>query len=283
MKALIYSVLASTLLVSCGTSVGLVQYVPARVNLGSGSVVQVSSRGHYPLARELSTATTRALADGGYYRATETGSMPWGGQPAIVWDVDKGYTDDDGYSSIRVHVNVYDSSRSIVYSDSYSESVKVSRSLAERERDRERDKKHNRWSSSSYRDYDNSYDYRWMADRMAKDVVRCLTPRKETYYETVDTDQKKNPLLLQAARMLASGNADAAEALARQARQTVPGDPENEYLLGLVERSRKNYAASNAHFQAAHNMAPDSKYADGIRKNSELQGNEAAYRAQMGR
>lgn len=121
-----------------------------------------------------------------------------------------------------------------------------------------------------------------MARRMADDVVNRMIPREETYYVSVDTDEKKNPLLLQAARMLESGNADAAESLARQARQAVPNDPENEFVLGVVARCRKNYAASDAHFRAAQRMAPDSKYAEALSKNSELQHNEAAYRAQMG-
>lgn len=82
--------------------------------------------------------------------------------------------------------------------------------------------------------------------------------------------------------MLVSGNADAAESMARQALHAVPTDPENEFVLVLAERSRKNYAASDAHFRAAHSMAPDSRYAEAIRKNSEFQRNEAAYRAQVG-
>lgn len=278
MKAWIYAIytIAACLLVSCGTSVGLPEYLPANVNLGSGKVVQVAASGHYALARELSSATTRALTNSGYYRATESGSMPWGGQPAVVWDIDKSYPDEEGYSDIRVHVNVYDSSRSVVYSDSFSEYVKDHRGRAEKKHDR--DKRHH-FGDLDAGDY---YDYRYMARRMAEDVVNRMTPRKSKYYVSVNTDGKKNPLLLQAAKMLDSGNASAAESLARQARQAVPNDPENEFVLGLVDRSRKNYAASNAHFRAAHNMAPDSKYAEAISKNSELQRNEAAYRAQVG-
>ena len=271
----VFYMVAACLLVSCGTYVSLPEYVPASVNLGAGKVVQVAASGHYPLARELTSATTQALVNSGYYRATDAGAMPWGGQPAVIWRIDRSHPNEDGYSDIRVDVNVYDSSRSVVYSDSFSRYVKDHRGHSERNRDRE--KKH-RHRALDYSDY----DYRYMAQSMAEDVVERMIPRKSTYYVSVDTDEKKNPLLLQAVRMLDSGNVAAAESLARQARQAVPNDPENEFVLGLVERVRKNYASSDAHFRAAHNMAPDSKYAEAISKNVALQRNEAAYRSQMG-
>jgi tetratricopeptide (TPR) repeat protein len=121
-------------------------------------------------------------------------------------------------------------------------------------------------SDTNYSDY---ADY----DDIAVEVVRDLVPRTVRYSVRIKP-QEGNTILEQAVQACQQGDWNTGSALAEASLQTYPNDAEAYYLLGIIERNNRNFAASDAHFNRAYAIAPSSRYTSAIRENNVIKQKE---------
>lgn len=243
---------------SCGTQVYLHKWQPAQVDLRPGTVLVVHPETRGPLRHELQRAFEQQIARDGFYQLY--GDGPW--------------------AEIRlhqVHVNMtnptkHDKHRKRPYPNRVELTADVVCNY----------QRIYRKSCSQYvsTDYEYRPDWEDAAEAIAEEVMLELTPHQVRYSETVD-DVETNPAVEQAAIACAAGNWEGGRALARQALAQNPNEAEAYYVLGLIERNARNYAASDAHFRKAHSLNPQGKYLSAINDNSRLQYDEQRARQQM--
>lgn len=142
--------------------------------------------------------------------------------------------------------------------------------------------------SSAYRNYDardTSYNSEFDAhedviDEISDKIVRDLIPHQSTYSVTIDSDDE-NPVLEQAAEACKAGNWTLGEQLAKQASANKPQSAEPWFLLGIIERRRRNFSRSSELIAKAASLQPSSKYQRELRRNSEIQINMQAVKHQL--
>lgn len=142
--------------------------------------------------------------------------------------------------------------------------------------------------SSAYRNYyasDTSYNSEYAAhedviDELSDKIVRDLIPHQRTYSVTIDSDDE-NPVLEQAAEACQAGNWTLGEQLAKQASANKPHAAEPWFLLGIIERNRRNFSRSSELIAKAASLQPGSKYQRELRRNSEIQINMQAVKHQL--
>ncbi len=117
-------------------------------------------------------------------------------------------------------------------------------------------------------------------DELSDKIVRDLIPHQSTYSVTIDSDDE-NPVLEQAAEACKAGNWTLGEQLAKQASANKPQSAEPWFLLGIIERNRRNFARSSELISKAASLQPSGKYQRELRRNSEIQINMQAVRHQL--
>ncbi len=243
---------------SCGTQVYLNKWEPAQVDLPRGTVLRVHPETHGPLRHELRRAFAQQIARDGFYRVD-------GAEPCVeirLHHVHVNMTDppkDDKHRK-RPYPNRVDLTADVVcnYQRIY------------------------RRNCSQYvsTDYEYCPDWEDAAEEIAEEVMRDLTPHQVRYSETVDAVET-NPAVEQAALACAAGNWEGGRSLARLALAQNPNEAEAYYVLGLIERHFRNYAASDDHFRKAHSLNPQGKYLSAINDNCRLQLDEQRAHQQM--
>lgn len=130
-------------------------------------------------------------------------------------------------------------------------------------------------------DYGRGYEIAAACNSIAADVMSDIEPHLYTYYEKVK-GRKENPAIELAAKACAAGNWSQGESYALDALKINPNEAEAHFVMGLVERNRSNWSASNSYFEKAANADPgNGKYRNAILRNSSLRRNEEAFNTQM--
>ena len=131
--------------------------------------------------------------------------------------------------------------------------------------------------TSSYSELDAHED---VINELSDKIVRDLIPHQRTYSVTIDSDDE-NPVLEQAAEACQAGNWTLGEQLAKQASNNKPQSAEPWFLLGIIERNRRNFSRSSELIAKAASLQPAGKYQRELRRNSEIQINMQAVRHQL--
>lgn len=246
--------LAALILTSCGVQIQFESIVPAKTNLGRGTMIACEPDGNRA-ACKIAYAIANRINQDGYYTV---GSYNNGGRMAFleVMNAQTKTTRSGKYSYT-------DLSATIRISDTHDRQL-YRRSL---ETDVDEDQYGNLYLDDACRD-------------IAKAVMLDLTPHTVTYRESVSPDEN-NPSIELGANACAAGNWAQGREYAKQALATNPSSAEAYYLLGLIERHARNYAQSTAYFQKAYSLENNSKYQSGISKNAELQQNEQYAKQQL--
>lgn len=243
---------------SCGTQVYLETWQPAQVNLQRGTVLRVYPEARGPLNYELRRAFEHQIAKDGYYQLYGSGPSA----DIRLHRVDVSYTDPprDDKKRRRPYPNRVELRADVMsyYQRLYSRDV----------------------SSYVSCDLDDHPDWESAAENIAEDVMRDLTPHRVRYSESVD-GVDNNPSVELAARACAAGNWEGGRSYAQQALSLNPNEAEAYFVLGLIERNARNYAASDDYFRKAHSLKPDGKYASAVNDNVRLQRNESQAQSQL--
>lgn len=243
---------------SCGTQIYLEKWQPAQVDLRRGTVLQVFPEAHGPLRYELRRAFDQQIAADGYYRL-------YGGSPVVGLRLHRVKIDyAEPPTDEKKHRKPYPN-RVELTADVLSGFQRVYRR-----------------ECYTYVSHDSDYHPDWeaAAEDIAGTVMRDLTPHRVRYSETVD-GVDANPSVELAAQACAAGNWEGGRAYAQQALSLNPNEAEAYFVLGLIERNARNYAASDAHFRKAHSLNPQGKYASALNDNARLQRDEQLAESQL--
>lgn len=241
---------------SCGVQIQMETTVPAAVNLGKGTIIDIrlASGTSEPDRHEygIFSAMHDQIQSDGYYRLEE---CPHPSKNYVVMDVsDYGINRKEHYADFISRVVVRNKYGQCLYNTT--------------------------WNTYANRDSNGNYDWNSAYRKVATSTMLELTPHGVTYYERVSGDDE-NPSVEEGAQACRQGNWASARAYAEQALKTNPNDPEANYLMGLIERYYKNYQASTACFEKAYSINQKSKYRKAIEKNSTLSRNEEIARQQL--
>ena len=252
-------ILLCAVLSACGIQIQLENAVPAEVNLGRGTRVEVRDATHArsPLnrkaSRELCRAFRHQIAEDGYYEP-----VSWGGAEVArieMRDTHVRFSGEGKHAAARLCTTV---EVEVGYRNLYRshEDVYLSRD-----------------SDGHPALYDAPRD-------IARKTMKKLTPHVSIYCEYVD-ENEQNPALGQGARACAAGDWLLGRRLAQQALSVNPNEAEACFLLGLIERRDQNFAASDEMFREAAALGNKRKYTEAIRGNAAIQRNAAAYQLQL--
>ena len=257
-------VLSVFLLVSCGTDLYLDQPVPAKINMGHGSKVCVtSSFSRY--SPELVSQVEKRLINSGFY--TVANSPAWADS---VLHLDLDVYRDRTYDSDDHRDNKKDKKHHSSSSDRYNVHL-TCRAV---------------WRDGSVLGVKTYSDYyygkkNFPASSLAREITNDLIPHMGSYSVNIDTSSEK-PLLEQAANACKAGNWSQGESIALQyVSQT--NDPEGYFLLGVIARKSGNESKADNYFRQAASLAPGtSKYARELERGNELRNRRQMMDAQTG-
>lgn len=269
--------------ISCGTTLTLDEPVPAIIDVNRNSTLAIIADNS--VGRDIAREVRIKLHPSGFYRI----------QPLL-------------------HSPDPDTDVLVALSGSYLDCTINYDTSHDHDHDHDHDKKHNRdrydydrricsydvrggttcrissrcTGSSAYRNYygsDTSYNSEYAAhdeviDEISDKIVRDLVPHQSTYTVTIDSDDE-NPILEQAAEACKAGNWTLGEQLAKQASANKPQSAEPWFLLGIIERSRRNFTRSSELIAKAASLQPSGKYQRELRRNSEIQINMQAVKHQL--
>lgn len=241
-------VMLCMLLISCGMQVQLQTLEPSQVNLKRGTSLRVASvYNNYPSAH---------LEDALYERLAQENFYTLGGSEAVLY-IERAHVHQDRYINHTCHNSDHchctesvETTLTATVQLEYHGNILYRRTL----------------SDTTYSDY---ADY----DDIAVEVVRDLVPRTVRYSVRIKP-QDGNTVLEQAVQACQQGDWNTGRALAEASLQTYPNDAEAYYLLGIIERNHRNFAASDAHFNRAYAIAPSSRYTAAIRENNVIKQKE---------
>lgn len=236
-------------LCSCGTQVYLHRWEPSQVDLPRGTVLHLRTEVHGPLRCELRRAFEQQIARDGYYALSGVGA---GAKLRLH----------------RVHVEMSEPPEDAKGEVRRPRPSRVSLTadvLARKQRIYRRD-----CSEFVRCDFEDRPDWEEVAEDIAADVMRDLTPHLVRYSVTVDSVEE-NPEVELAAQACRAGNWSGGEAYARQALSRNPREAEAYYVLGLIERAACRYEASDAYFRKAYELKPEGKYLSAVSNNVRLQ------------
>lgn len=244
---------------SCATQVYLNKWEPAQVDLPRGTALHVQPEARGPLRGELRRAFQQQIAADGFYCVGSAGAGADLRLHRVELDVEpprEGDKHREGRPRVR---------RMELTADVISNYQRIYR----------RD-------CSVYVDHDleGRPDWEEACEYVAAQVMRDLTPHQVRYSMPVD-EVEGNPAVIQAAQACAAGNWEQGRALAQTALKKNPDEAEACYVLGIIERNVRNYAASDSWFKKAYNLRPESKYVSALRGNAEQQSDEKRAQAQM--
>lgn len=233
--------------------------MPSKINFGKGASLSVYStyRGAYSelrssAANELRLSLQNALMRSSYYSLNTSWSSGGRLEGIIVGTERKSYQNS---SWLELDILV----------EGWSGSTLLFR---------------NRYHRSAH-DYGSGYDISSACNAVAEDVMGDIEPYTYTYKEKVK-GHKENPSIELAAKACAAGNWNQGEAYALEALKVNANEAEAYFVLGLVERNRRNWNASNSYFEKAASADPsNAKYRNAILRNGSFRRNEEAYNSQM--
>lgn len=107
-----------------------------------------------------------------------------------------------------------------------------------------------------------------LSEKIARDIV----PHQRTYTVTIESDSE-NPTLEQAAEACKAGNWTLGEQLAKQAAAKKPQSAEALFLLGIIERHKKNFSYSSELIAKADALQSNEKYEKELLRNASIPGN----------
>ncbi len=253
------------LLASCGTDLYMEQAEPAKINLGRGSRVCVTSN-YTRYSPELVNEVERRLLNSGYYTISNAPAFA----NAVMYlnlDVyrDRNY---DTHDHDKKYDKKHDKDHKNYDSDRYNVRLDL-RAV---------------WQDGSviglgsYSDFFYGRD-NFPANSLARNIAADVVPHMGSYSVNIDTSSEK-PVLEQAAQACKAGNWNQGESLARQyVDQT--GDPEGYFLLGVIARKSGNENKAVNYFQKAASMSPGTgKYVREMERGGELRARQQLMDAQ---
>lgn len=133
------------------------------------------------------------------------------------------------------------------------------------------------WRSSNEQlSWGDVFNGKSMADTYAQNIYHKFVPHETTYKVRMKPDEKKNPTLARAVEMAKIAQWDQAKALAAQAVQEHPEDPEAHFVLGSLLRNDSRYDESDAEIKQAMTLDPkDSRFTWALKKNNQMRTEEA--------
>lgn len=250
---------------SCATQVYLDRWEPSQVDLPRGTVLRVRAEAHGPLRYELKRAFQQQIAADGFYNVAQH----------------------SGGADVRLHHVVVDVEYPPVDDEHHGDRHEQEEHTRVREVELTADVVCNyqriyRRECSAYVRHDSHGHPDWESacESIATEVMRDLTPHIVRYSVGVD-EVEGNPAVEQAAQACAAGNWEQGKSLARAALLQNPNEAEACFVLGLIERNARNYAASNSWFQKANALKPHNKYVSALRDNTEQQAAEQRAHSQL--
>lgn len=245
---------------SCGTQVYLHKWQPAKVDLPRGTVLRVQAEVDGPMYTELNRAFVQQIARDGFYSVEGYG--PFADIRLHRMQVHFTEPAKDSKCCTRPHPNGVELTADLV-----SNYQRIYR------------REFLQYVST---DCNCRSDWEKAAEEIAGEVMWDLTPHMVRYSETVD-DVDENPAVKQAALACAAGNWEGGRELAQRALEKNPNEAEAYYVLGLIERNARNYAASDDYFRKAYSLDSQSKYRAALNNNTYQQNEEARAHSQMNR
>lgn len=264
---------------SCGTTLTLDEPVPAIIDVNRNSTLAIIADNS--VGRDIAREVRIKLHPSGFYRIQPLLHSP-GPDTDVLVALNRSYLDCTiNYDSSHDHDrdkkhdrDRYDNNRRI---SSYEVRGGTSCRISSRSTGSSAYRNYYDHDVSSYSEYDAHED---VIDDISDQIVRDLIPHQSTYTVTIDSDNE-NPVLEQAAEACKAGNWTLGEQLAKQASANKPQSAEPWFLLGIIERSRRNFSRSSELISKAASLQPNSKYQRELRRNNDIQINMQAVKHQL--
>ncbi len=237
-KIFVLATALAAFLSSCGTQIQMTEAIPAKVNLGRGTTMNITC--FNPLDKCVAAEIRKKIVADGFYMIPEQGITRGNAYMKISTDVEKERI--TGSSLLAAKIDISNGSQ-VVYHKEYLSTITESGGV------------------------DSA------AATIARTVMRDITPYEKNLYVRVK-GSKKVPEVASGALACKAGNWEQGEAYAREALQKAPNDPEALFLMGVIERHKMNYTQSSLYFSKANAIKPSGKYKAAISKNKVMSIND---------